>query len=458
MQHPFSARAARALLVITTAVGAACFTDDKSAATPDTDGTTEKETLEEPTGDGETGGDDGERENPSCRTKKVDLLFVIDNSGSMSEEQAKLARTVPSLLGILATGNHSGKRSNPGEPTDFVPADSIHIGVISTDMGINLASPVNSCGELSFLATEQDTRRSTLRVNKPFGDDGLLLSSTAVAQSGISAPHADASRVVVPPEPACAEVELERGYIEYGPDDLFEDTGFAFSCISKLGRNGCGLEQQLEAMLKALTPTDSSLAFSRDTRGHGSDQNEGFLREDAILAVVHISDEEDCSIPDSSSGMFDGTSMVYPGAINTRCGLPENQSALHPAARYVEGLKALKRARYRDRIIFASIVGAPGSDQTGASVHSGAEELEALLARPDMQFATQRNEAGTDDVPVPTCKSPNGDGSASPGRRFVEVASAFGDHGLVSSICEESYHGLIGAISERVSRHLGACD
>jgi hypothetical protein len=40
----------------------------------------------------------------------------------------------------------------------------------------------------------------------------------------------------------------------------------------------------------------------------------------------------------------------------------------------------------------------------------------------------------------------------------VELAAAFGDHRLVSSICDESYQGLIGGVGERISRHLGSCE
>jgi hypothetical protein len=448
------------LLTIAACFASGCWLDNESAAKPEA-GTPPADFGPPPEAEEEK--DDPDAIDSSCRTTKVDLLFVIDNSGSMSEEQAKLARTVPSLLGILATGNHSGKRSNAGEPTDFVPAESIHVGVISTDMGINGAPSQNSCGDRSFEPTDPDTRMSVLRINKPFGDDGVLHSSTAVAVAGIRAPTGDGSefQLVVPPEPACADLALDKPYLSYHPEDLFEDTGFAFSCISKLGRNGCGLEQQLESMLKALTPAGSRrFTFSADTRGQGTEPgaNAGFLREDAILAVVHVSDEDDCSIPDQSRAIFDSTTMTVAGGINIRCGLPENQQLLQPASRYVEGLKALKPARYRDRIVFASIVGVPGREDTGAAVHSGEEALAELLARPDMQFTAQRNAAGTDDEPASTCTSASGDGRAAPGRRFLETAAAFGDHGLVSSICDDSYQDLIGGISERISRHLGTCD
>jgi hypothetical protein len=397
-----------------------------------------------------------------CRTKAVDLLFVIDNSGSMSEEQAKLARTVPKLLGILATGNHSGKRSVAGEPTDFVPADTIHVGVISTDLAVNLAPSPNSCGDRSFVLNS-DPRTSTQRLNKPFGDDGELLSSTEVALAGISIASPDFMSLVeaVPPDPTCADVQLEEPYLSYAPGARFEDTGHAFSCISKLGRTGCGLEQQLEAMLKALTPADSHrFTFSRGTRGQGSapGTNAGFLRDDAVLAVVHISDEEDCSIPDASSSLFDLNATIYEGGINVRCGLPSNQQYLQPISRYAEGLRALKPARYRDRVIFAGIVGVPTADDSGSAVHSGAMNIAALLERPDMQYLTRPNAPHTDDESVPTCESAQGDGTAAPGRRFLEVAAAFGDNGLVTSICDDSYQTLVSRISDRISKHLGSCD
>ncbi len=60
----------------------------------------------------------------------------------------------------------------------------------------------------------------------------------------------------------------------------------AFSCIARLGKDGCGFEQPLEAMKRAL---DGSRP-----------ENAGFLRPSARLAVIIISDEDDCSASDPS--------------------------------------------------------------------------------------------------------------------------------------------------------------
>jgi hypothetical protein len=180
----------------------------------------------------------------TCRTPDVDLLFVIDNSGSMAEEQQKLARRLPDLLGVLATGNHSGKRSVAGEPTDFDPAQTIHVGVISTDLGVNLAPAIESCGGASYEPTAPDPANTTqsvrmmnpnfIRHDKPFGDNAALLTSTAVAEAGIWARPAGTTYTTpvelrVEPDPSCAEVRPERPYLEYGPGDLFEDTQHVFS-------------------------------------------------------------------------------------------------------------------------------------------------------------------------------------------------------------------------------------
>jgi len=55
----------------------------------------------------------------------------------------------------------------------------------------------------------------------------------------------------------------------------------AFQCIAKLGTQGCGYEHSLESARRALDPQ--------------SNINPGFLRDDAFLAIVFITDEDDCS-------------------------------------------------------------------------------------------------------------------------------------------------------------------
>ena len=62
----------------------------------------------------------------------------------------------------------------------------------------------------------------------------------------------------------------------------------AFTCIAALGDQGCGFEGQLKSPRWALDPLNSPPG------------NEGFLRPEAFLAVILITNEDDCSVPDDS--------------------------------------------------------------------------------------------------------------------------------------------------------------
>jgi hypothetical protein len=409
---------------------------------------------------------------PQSGVDKVDMLFMIDNSGSMSQEQKKLALVLPKLVAILATGNKDGLPKPAGVKPDFPPVQSLHIGVVTSDMGINGAPAQNSCGNLSFIATERDTRAATMRINKPVGDDGILQVDTSVAATGIWAPPEGGGDVaeVVPADPACANITFPptARYVDFNATmGNAADAALRFSCIAKRGRNGCGLEQQLESVLKALTPPDSAIKFTAQSpNGHGnaikagapSGYNQTFLREDSILAVVVVSDEEDCSIPDKSAAIFNAMDTSINGGINVRCGLKENQGLLHPVSRFIDGITALKPPAYKDRLIFTAIAGIPLAPNTGDKVHIGAAALDKLLARPDMQFGVRPNASGTDQEPVPTCTSESGDGSAAPGRRYLEVAKAFDQNGLVTSICEDEYGTLLNSLIDKIAAQLtGAC-
>src|SRR5206468_1785318 len=63
-----------------------------------------------------------------------------------------------------------------------------------------------------------------------------------------------------------------------------------FRCTAGLYLDGCGLEQQLEAVYRALVYHDAS------DRADNADPNAGFLRDDALLAIVLLTDEEDGSV------------------------------------------------------------------------------------------------------------------------------------------------------------------
>ncbi len=351
---------------------------------------------------------------------EVDLLFMVDNSGSMKEEQVNLAEQLPKLVSILA----SGKITNAaGEVIrEFPPVKSLHLGVTTSDMGVNGLSP-----EIQG------------RVKCPGkGDDGLLLNTTSASI------------------PTCAGKTFAKKYLEFNAStDDAAALGADFGCITNVGTNGCGFEQQLEAVYKALAPS-TDISFSAGTGGHGDAENAGFLRPDSVIAVIAVSDEEDCSIPDKSKDLFNPGTGAELNVLNVKCGRAdkENMGALHPASRYVQGLQKL-RSENVDQVIFAAIVGVPVEAE--ALVKNNQQDFDGILALPDMAFREKAPDPSTGVIyPEESCLTANG--AAFPPRRFVEVAKGFGKNGIIRSICQDDFSSALTSIIDKIADQLqGAC-
>ena len=217
--------------------------------------------------------------------RKLDLLFVVDNSGSMSEEQESLATFLPSFAEILLRGDF-----NRDGVQDFEPIVDVHMGVVSTDMGVAGYPGIPTCD-----------------ANPMFGDDGILRTSPAPGREGCDASYPS----VLAFRPDDHAGNLAAAIADYGGD---------VGCMVSLGTSGCGHEEPLEAALKALTPSsNSAIRFLNGTPGHGDVENAGFLRSDSVLAIVIVTDEEDCSVADGFGDVFDQTSTTYTGDPNLRC-------------------------------------------------------------------------------------------------------------------------------------------
>jgi hypothetical protein len=180
---------------------------------------------------------------------KVDLLFMIDNSNSMQPKQDQLRLRFPQLIKQLDTFAMQG---NPA---------SYHIGVVTSDLGAN---------NTSACAT-------------PGGEGGKLQVTPSTMSSK-------------PPPANCANFSLSGGvrYLDYnqiaGTNNVMGglNVADAFTCMASVGDQGCGFEHQLESAYRALHD-QAKIA-----------ENAGFYRSDAILAVVFVTDEDDCSAPDNT--------------------------------------------------------------------------------------------------------------------------------------------------------------
>lgn len=315
---------------------------------------------------------------------KVDVLFVIDNSGSMLEEQEALVAAFRSMAAGLATGD----LDEDGRP-DFPAATDLHVAVVTTDLG-------------AFDATDEGDglRPVPCRPGAPLrGQDGVL-------------------------QHVCEGSARYLAHSAGGSIDAFSE---GFACLARVGTDGCGFEQPLEAALKALTPADSDLRFAGDSRGHGSRENAGFLRDDSVLAIVVLTDEDDGSVANSS----------FVDAI-TEEEIVLGDSWYHPVERYVDGFDRLHEDP--ERIVFAAIAGLP------ADLATDPIDADAILADPRMQRVYDPAE---DVWLVPSCVSP-GRSRASPPRRLVSLAGRMGDRAVMRSICSEDYRSALSVITERV--------
>lgn len=326
----------------------------------------------------------------------VDILWVIDNSNSMAEEQANLTANFGVLTETLTNPPDDDRDGMP----DFPAVNDIRMGVVSTDLGVAPVTGVIGCDD-------------------PDGDDGIMVSTSRATDP------ACAGRTIGPPP--------WLSYMAPGDPAAFSAD---FACIGRLGTSGCGLERQLEAALRALT--DKAAA---------GQPNAGFIRPDSLIVVIWVTDEEDCSASDTSIYDPSPAAATRLGSYGTRCA--NHPELLHPVSRYIMGLRNLVFER-PGGIVVAAITGVP-SELTANPLTI---DYDALLADMRMQYTPDPMVAG--DL-TPACRL-GGAGKAIPARRIVEVVKDFATtgQGLVQSICQVDFRPSLVAIGRLIGGRLCA--
>lgn len=343
-----------------------------------TDGDADSDVEAEADVDGDTESDaesDADHDDASPAVRPVDMLFVVDNSSGMGPKQRVFIEAATALLRELVVPT--------ADPIGTVPpaVADLHVGVISTDMGSG-GQTLPTCSDDPFS-----------------GDDGRL-HAEGMRDGCMDSYNAGDCRRARCPWLTHSTEHPDDGSI---PDDspIWDD----FSCIAELGTSGCGFEQPLESALTALT-----------TQAAPGNLNAGFLRDDSVLVLVFVTDEDDCSAADDH--MFD-PDQTDPGPYNVRCAL--RTDLLEPPQRYIEAFKALHPAE--GAIVVAAMVGVPsdGSWEPG-------DPLDVLreLVRTDPENPTQM---------MPICED-GVLGLALVPTRIVEVVYGFGERGIIGSICD----------------------
>ena len=214
--------------------------------------------------------------------KDVDILFVIDNSGSMAEEQQRVAENFEAFITVLEA--------------DDVQAN-YRIGITTTDVGnprcksttpengnLVLSSCLDRVDDGQFTASDIDYSEACT-ANCMLRDADLTIEPTVTEHDTTKSPR--------------KWIEKINGESNVnGTDSMVE----AFQCFGPQGVAGCGFESHLEGMYKALAAAKQK----------SSKNNFDFIREAAILSIVIITDEADCSYnPDPEISKIFTTNKVF---------------------------------------------------------------------------------------------------------------------------------------------------
>lgn len=285
---------------------------------------------------------------------QIDLLFVIDNSGTMGEEQVNLSANFPLLIDKLQ--NLVDENNQPVNP-------DVNIMVTTTDLGHPQCTPFQPEG----YEPAQGSPVEEPCVNR-------IEDFTGLGNNAPEFPEACTAGCPVAVSPADPFIHF-AGQTTNVPGN---NVSGAMSCLGPQGINGCGYEAPLEAMLQAINP--------------GAQWNQGnkpFLREGAVLAVAIITDEADCSVRSPDGYAFftneqqntyweinpdTGTKTQATSAVcwnaGVDCGQPDmngvyadcnsiDTGVLHPLNRYLTYLQDDLIAGQNKDVIMLGILGVP---------------------------------------------------------------------------------------------------
>jgi len=242
-------------------------------------------------GTGANGGGGTGGSTPITPTDKVDLLLMLDNSISMSDKQQLLKEAVPRLLNGLVNPPAGGK-----------PVTDLHIGIITSSLG---GHGGNQCSPAS------------LSFNPAQNDRAHLLPSV---------------RSQLPSYQNLGFLWWDPGNTAGGETDLSNLISQFGQQVVSSGENGCGFEASLEAWYRFLVdpaPPQDVVVNNNVAETSGIDdvvlqQRKDFLRPDSAVAIVMLSDENDCSIMDGGMNWL-ASQLVNPN--NTMFHLPRATSA-----------------------------------------------------------------------------------------------------------------------------------
>lgn len=240
------------------------------------------------------------------KVEKLDLLIVVDNSQSMRDKQSELGKRIPELIADLTQPTKDPETGRVSQVFD------VHIGVITSSLG---ALGTGAC-HAAWYGAHMDDRAHLL----PRAADPKPVSGFKVSPSG--EPVAAACPPITPGKPLSwvKDAARDRNAQFVGDAGAAELQAAASCVVQAVDDNGCGFEATWEAVYRFLADpapygeakvncnlpsAPGNYACSGDVRVTGADaelvaQRKAFLRDDSLLAVVVLADENDFSVKPAS--------------------------------------------------------------------------------------------------------------------------------------------------------------
>jgi hypothetical protein len=324
--------------------------------------------------------------------RDADILFLIDDSPSMSDKQDNLRRNFPNFIKRLE-GIQGG-------------LPNVHIGVVTSDLGSGPTQLNAQC--------------------YPGGKRGVLRTGT---NCGLD-PN---SRFIT-----SLNNETQNNFTGKIAD--------VFSCMAAAGDMGCGFEHQLQAIRVALYDV-----------GSGNEHlNKGFLRDDAYLAIIILTDEDDCSAEQTSDLFTDDT--TFAGTTPSfRCAqVGHTCTPPNPIGEFSTPLKQCKPKDMGRLISVNDMIQSIRKLKSNPDQQIVVAAITGIAADPDTALYRYGKPAGSTDIDyLPICEGSGSNGKATASLRIQQFVNAFGANGSLHSICDNDFGPAMDIIGMKLAAKFG---
>jgi hypothetical protein len=339
---------------------------------------------------------------PVTANRNVDVLFVIDDTSSLSL-QTNVRLNFPNFVNVLNT------------VVGGLP--NLHLGVVTSDLGTKGADDAAPGPDIG-------SGPGSCSGN---GRSGNLVTNGTALVSGTF----------------ISDVKNTDGTRSLNYTGTLSD---AFSAIESVGASGCGFEQPLEAAKRAL---------------NNNPANAGFLRVDAILAIMFVQDEDDCSFAHST---LLGTDTATLGVLQSFrcnrfghvCTVGGADSDAMNTAGVKSGCTSNEASPYLTKVgdyatFFKGLKADPASVIVGA------------ISAPATPYAVELRAPPGGGTPVPaimhSCSYIAGTGQpevADPAVRMTHLLGLFPGRSTSSTACQQDLSGALTQFAQLIRTQIGS--